>query len=72
MNDVIDGIKEELEAINLRIHEEAAALHERLKMLDEKVDPALEAVKSSRFTPIWLAILAAAWFCAGIWVGRAF
>ena len=68
----VEDIKKSIEAITSKIEKEFAALHKRIDILDVKIDPALEAVKKSKLTPVWVALLAVLCFAAGIWVGGLF
>ena len=69
---MIEEIRKELKAINDRIQKEAAALHKRLTLLDEKVDPAVEASRKSQWTPLIVAFVVLASLSLGIWLGLKF
>ena len=64
----IEDIKVKLEALDEAFVRETAALHRRITVLDAKVDPAVLAVLKSQLTPIWVVLLAATCFAAGIWL----
>lgn len=64
----IEDIKVKLEVLVQAFDRETKSLHKRITALDAKVDPAVRAVEKSKLTPIWVVLLAATCFAAGIWL----
>ena len=65
----LEEIKKAVKAVEARLDKEVVALHKRITMLDEKVDPTVDAVRKSSLTPVWIALMAFACLLAGIWLG---